>query len=341
MATPGFLAIQNIYYRQGSPCKNSYRYNEHPRTLGRNERTDYRIVGKKTLVTLQKVKNQTKTAQLLRLSFDQVNRVLYKGVERGKKRRSKKIAYAHISIDEKSVKRGHEYISILTDEQTGVVIGATQGRKKGSVDKLCKEWMTRKQRSQVQTICTDMWDAYIYAAKEYFKNAKHCHDHFHIVGYLNKAVDKVRRREVKIHDALKETKYIFLKDHDNLTEKQRIKFESIKGVNYEVSRAWSIKENFRDIQFKQTSTAAFNIFMRWRQDALNSKIPEIISVVEMFDRHMAGIINAIECGSTNARAERVNGAIQELKTIGRGYTNVENFINAILFFHGDLDVFPH
>jgi len=81
--------------------------------------------------------------------------------------------------------------------------------------------------------------------------------------------------------------------------------------------------------------------MKWRNHAMVSKIPEIIKVVEMFDRHLKGIVNAIECGSTNARAERINGAIQELKTIGRGYANPQNFIKAILFFHGDLDVFPH
>jgi transposase len=290
---------------------------------------------------LEKVKNQTKTAALLRVSFDQVNRVLYRGVARGLKRRSKRLEYQHISIDEKSIGKGHNYLSILSDEQTGVVIGAVQGRRKVSVDGLCSKWMTKSQRSKVKTVCTDMWDAYIYGAKHYFKNAKHCHDHFHIVGYLNKAVDKVRKREVKRQEALKGTKYIFLKDHDKLTEEQRVKFDQISKVNYEVARAWQIKENFRDIQFKQTPQKAFRLFMRWRQNANNSKIPEIIEVVEMFDRHMVGIINAIECGSTNARAERINGAIQELKTIGRGYANPNNFINAILFFHGDLDVFPH
>ena len=186
-----------------------------------------------------------------------------------------------------------------------------------------------------------MWDAYIGAAKTYFKQAKHCHDNFHLVGYLNKAVDKVRRREVKNHDELKKTKYIYLKDHLNLTEKQRIKFESIKDANYEVSKAWRIKENFRDIQFRQTSEEAFILFMRWKQDALHAKIPEIIAVVEMFDRHMKGIINAIETGANNARAERLNGSIQELKTIGRGYRNTENFINAIMFFHGNLNLHSH
>ena len=263
---------------------------------------------------------------------------MHKAVERGLKKRSKNIIYKHISIDEKAVKKGHEYISIMSDEMTGVVIGVVEGRTKESAKELCTTALTEHQRKKVETICTDMWDAYIYAAKTFFSNAKHCHDNFHLVGYLNKAVDKVRRREVKIHEVLKNTKYIYLKDHLNLTEKQRIKFESIKGINFEVSRAWRIKENFRDIQFRQTSEEAFTLFMQWRRDAIVSNIPEIIDVVEMFDRHIKGIINAIETGANNARAERLNGAIQELKTIGRGYRNTKNFIAAIMFFHGNLNL---
>jgi transposase len=266
---------------------------------------------------------------------------MHKSTARGLEKRSKSILYKHISIDEKAVKKGHEYISILSDEMTGVVIGAAEGRTKESVKNLCTTALTEYQRGKVETICTDMWDAYIHAAKTYFSKAKHCHDNFHLVGYLNKAVDKVRRREVKVHEELKHTKYIYLKDQMNLTEKQRIKFESIKGANYQVSRAWQIKENFRDIQFKQTSQEALALFMRWRQDAVNAKIPEITAIVEMFDRHIKGIVNAIETGANNARAERLNGAIQELKTIGRGYRNTDNFITAILFFHGNLNLHSH
>ena len=270
-----------------------------------------------------------------------MNSVMHKAAARGLAKRPTDLGYKHLSIDEKAVKKGHEYISILSDEQTGIVIGATAGRTKESVEKLCTSALTEHQRSKVETICTDMWDAYIYGAKTYFPAAKHCHDNFHLVGYLNKAVDKVRRREVKQHEALKNTKYIYLKDHMNLSEKQRIKFESIKDANYEVSKAWRIKENFRDIQFKQTNDEAFIIYMRWRQDAMAAKIAEITEVVEMFDRHLKGIINAIETGANNARAERLNGAIQEFKTIGRGYRKTSNFIAAIMFFHGDLDLYSH
>ena len=77
------------------------------------------------------------------------------------------------------------------------------------------------------------------------------------------------------------------------------------------------------------------------KDALSVAIKEITDVVATFDRHKTGIINAIEIGANNARAERLNGAIQELKTIGRGYKNIENFRIAILFFYGDFKRAPH
>lgn len=285
-------------------------------------------------------KSQSKTAKLLRLSFDQVHRVMHRFVERGLKNRDKDERYYYLSIDEKAVHKGHSYVSVLSDEAAGIVIDVVEGRTKESTDKLCRT-LTEEQRGDVKTICTDMWDAFIYGAKTYFPKAKHCHDNFHLVGYLNKAVDKVRRREVKHHQALKHTKYVFLKDKANFTDKQQIQFAAIQDANYEVSRAWQVKENFRDIQFRQTKREALSLYTNWKNHAGNSKIKEITDIVEMFDRHITGIVNAIETGANNARAERINGAIQELKTIARGYRKTENFRIAILFFLGGLDGLSH
>ena len=308
--------------------------------MGRFTGTDYLVTRKKTIETLQECKSQTKAAKLVRLSFDQVHRIMHRFVERGLKNRSLDERYHYLSIDEKAVHKGHEYISVLSDEASGIVIDVVAGRTKESVDKLCNT-LSKEQRDEVKTVCTDMWDAYIYGAQTYFSNAKHCHDNFHLVGYLNKAVDKVRRREVKTQEILKQTKYIWLKDHANLTEKQRIVFDAIKDTNYEVSRAWRVKENFRDIQFRQTQQEAFMIFMKWKRDAENAQIKEITEVVEMFDRHLMGILNAIETGANNAKAERINGAIEEIKRVGRGYKKTENLRIAILFFHGFLNDFSH
>ena len=267
---------------------------------------------------------------------------MHRSVERGMKRRDPTEVYQYVTIDEKAVHKGHDYISILSDESCGIVVDVVEGRTKEGLDKLCKVSLSESQRKEVKTVCTDMWEPYIYGAKTYFPKAKHCHDNFHLVSYLNKAVDKVRRREVKHQEVLKKTKYLFLKDQLNLTEKQRITFEAIKESNYETSRAWRVIPHLRDrdIQFRQTEMEAFCIYLRWRNDAKNTRIKEITEVVEMFYRHTKGIINAIETGANNARAERINGTIQELKTRGRGYRKTANFRIAILFFCGNLELFP-
>ncbi len=93
----------------------------------------------------------------------------------------------------------------------------------------------------------DMWKSYIQTAKEILPNACIVHDRFHLVKYLNDAIDKVRRREVKYHQELKHSRYTLLKNPMNLSEKQRIHFESITGANYEVSKAWHVRENFKEL----------------------------------------------------------------------------------------------
>ena len=290
---------------------------------------------------MQSTKNQSKTADLLRLSFSQVHRVMHRSVQIGLSRRISSERYYYLSFDEKSVHRGHDYITILSEEQTGIVIDVIDGRSDESVDELCETALTQEQRAEVKTVCTDMWKPYIKGAETYFPNALHCHDNFHIVGYLNKAVDKCRRRELKTHEELKQTKYLFLKDKMSFTDEQYFKFESITKANYQVGRAWQVKENFRDISFMQTKERAIILYRMWRQDALRANIKEINQVIETFDRHEKGIINAIHTGANNARAERLNGSIQELKTRGRGYKTTANFRTAILFFHGNLDLLPH
>lgn len=290
---------------------------------------------------MQATKSQSKTAALLRISFEQVHRVMHRAVKKGLSRRDPNERYYYLSIDEKAVHAGHDYISILSEESSGIVLDVIAGRSDDSVDELCLTTLSKQQRAEVKTVCTDMWQPYIKGVKNWFENAIHCHDPFHCVGYLNKAVDKCRKREVKKYEDLRKTKWIFLKDKANLTDEQHFKFDSIKRANYEVARAWQVKENFRDILYRQTPQAAFSLLYMWKQNAKNAKIKEIDEVVALFERHEHGIINAMKTGANNARAERVNGAIEELKTIGRGYRNTDNFRIAILFFHGNLDLFPH
>ncbi len=289
---------------------------------------------------LKATKNQTKTASLLRCGFNVINRIMHNAVERGLKTRPSNHCFEHLSIDEKSFKHGHNYVTVLSYPKAGIVIDVSHNRDTESCKNLLKDTVKPEHRDKVKTVCMDMWKPYMSATKEILPKAEIVHDRFHLVGYLNDAVDKVRRREVKRNHELKNTKYLFLKNPENQTEKQRIKFEAISNSNYETSRAWAIKENFRDIFECSSKEEAISLVMQWVSNALQSNIKEITKVIETFKNHISGIINAMVKTFSNAMAERLNGKIQEVKAIAKGYRTFENFRSAILFFNGGLYLYP-
>jgi transposase len=290
---------------------------------------------------LKASKNQTKTAQLMRCGFNVVNSIMHRSVKRGMDRRSyDQIVFDHLSIDEKSFKKGHHYVTVLSHPDSGCVIDLEEDRTKEACKKLLSKSLTEKQLEGVSAITMDMWQAYLQTAQEILPNAAIVHDRFHLVKYLNEAIDKVRRREVKNHQDLKNSRYALLKNPENLTEKQRIHFEAIVDANYEVSKAWQVRENFKDL-FGSSSLFATSSLLKWMTNAYSRKIAEIDKVVNMFKNHLNGVINALTERISNAMAERLNGKIQELKTVGRGYRTFTNFRSAILFFNGGLNLYPH
>ena len=167
-------------------------------------------------------KNQSKTCSLLRVGFSLVNRIIHSSVGRGLSRRVEQ-PYTSLSIDEKSFRKGQYYVSVLSCPQTGTIINVSDGRTKQVAKELITSSLIENQQAIVETVFMDMGRAYIHAVKDTLI----CFDKFHLIKYLNEAVGQVRRREVKKEKGLKNTRYIWLKDHQYLTEKQRLTFEAI------------------------------------------------------------------------------------------------------------------
>lgn len=294
-----------------------------------------------TIDLLKATKNQTQTAKLLRCGFNVVNRVIHSSVKRGLERRPKDVAFKHLSLDEKSFRKGHQYISVLSSPLAGCVIDVVEGRDKQATKALLEQVITPDNRDFVETVSVDMWKAYLSSVEEVLPKADIVHDRFHLIKYLNDAIDKVRRREVKDHEELKNSRFVLLKNKENLTDKQHIIFEHIQAANYQVSKAWRVREDFKDIFASASIEDAFPLFIQWGASVLNTNIKELIKVAKMFNNHLKGVINALTQSYSNAMAERLNGKIQEIKTVGRGYRTFANFKSAILFFHGGLNLYPH
>lgn len=283
-------------------------------------------------------KNQTKTAKLLDMGFNQVNRIMHRATSRGLARRDLS-GTVNASLDEKSFRKGHQFVSVLSNPDTGAILNVTEGRTQVSAELLLTETLSSYQLRQIETISMDMWKAYINAAEKVCPKAAICHDKFHLVQHMNKAVDQVRREETKTQHELKKTRYIWLKDHAKLTDYQTEIFNTIKDINLQTAKAWRLKEMLRDC-IQHCSTKSITTFYMWVSEAQRSALKPVLKVAEMFTKHRQGILNALSFQKSNAMAERLNGKIQELKTVGRGYRKFINFRSAILFFNGKLDLLP-
>ena len=95
---------------------------------------------------LKATKNQTKTAEMLRCGINQVHRIMHRAVARGESRRSL-ADVRHISIDEKALKLGHSYATVVSDSDLGVVLDVGQGRIQRRLDRPIGERFRADQRS--------------------------------------------------------------------------------------------------------------------------------------------------------------------------------------------------
>lgn len=290
---------------------------------------------------LQFTKNQSKTAQFFATSFDVVNSIMNKAVERGmENRKEEHYEIEAIGIDEKSFQKGHRYSTIVTDSSNKRVLEVVESRTKEAATLALNKSLSEEQKEKVRVVTTDMWDAFQSAAGEQLPQAEYVLDRFHLVKYLNKAIDNTRRKEVKDNPLLRRARFLLLKNNRDLNEQQRARFEIINKENSLTAQVWKARENFKAMFGQPDKAHAISILFKWINDLRTTTLKYLAEVRDMFNRHFAGVANALYYPHSNSIAERINGGIQELKTIGRGFRKHKNFRTAILFHYGKLNLFP-
>lgn len=292
---------------------------------------------------LEASENRKKTAQALRLSWDEMNHIMDKAVKRGLERRADE-PIKYIGMDEKSFLKGQNYVTVMTDTEGKRILDIAQGRTGESVNTLW-EGLTVNQKSGIEAVSMDFWKAFITGAEKHVPGADIVHDRFHIENYLNKAVDKVRRAEHKElrtqkDETLTGTKYLWLKSKRNFTKDNKSDFKKLNIDQLAVGRAWNRKELFRHFWSYKYEGSARKFFKKWYFSATHSRLKPVIDVAKMLNRHIENILNYVKHKITNAFAEGINSKIQNIKATARGFRNFENYRTSILFYCGKLDLYP-
>ncbi|MCP4913505.1 MAG: ISL3 family transposase [Oligoflexia bacterium] len=188
-------------------------------------------------------------SRMVKESDDKIWRMLSKYIEEARKNEDfSKIK--NLGMDETSRKKGHDYISLFADLDEKRVVYVTKGKDHTTVDRFAKDLKDHKgEPENIENVSCDMSPSFIKGVNENFENAKITFDKFHILKIINKGVDEVRKQEVTMEPLLKKTKYIFLKNNNNLTNEQGKKLESLSlpKFNLKSVRALHIRENFQAV----------------------------------------------------------------------------------------------
>jgi len=246
-----------------------------------------------------------------------------------------------IGIDETSMKKKHNYVTLCVDLEKRKTIFVTQGKDAETMKEFKADFIEHKGKVEnIKDISIDMSPAFIKGAKENFPEAEITFDKFHIIKIINKALDEVRREEVKKQSILKGQKYLLLKNRENLTEKQikeLEKIEKIKNLNLKTIKAYHIKENFKEIYKEKNKIEFENGLKKWYFWASHSRIKKIIEMTKSIKKHWAGIIKWFDSRINNGILEGLNSMVQAAKNKARGYKSFKYFKNIIYLLTGKLD----
>lgn len=292
---------------------------------------------------LQATKNRKSAAELLRITWDEANGIMQRAVKRGMERRTEK-EVPYIGIDEKSFLKGHKYATIMTDITGKRVLEVAENRDTEAVDTVWKS-LSDKQIKGIKAVSMDFWQAFINGAETHAPDATIVHDKFHIMKYMNEAVDTVRRNEHRMLMCNKDTrlkghKYLFLKNRTDFTKENKRDFRDLNIDQLAVGRAWNRKELLRGLWNYSYEKSARTFFNKWYFSATHSRLKPVIKVAKMIKKYLDNILTYLKHRITNGFAEGMNSVIQHIKSTARGFRNFTNYRIAILFFCGKLDLYP-
>ena len=246
-------------------------------------------------------------------------------------------AVTRIGVDETSSKKGHNYISLFVDMDESKVLFATPGKGAETLEDFRKDFEAHGGRPEgIRDASCDMSPAFISGIEKNFENAKITFDKFHVVKILNAAVDEVRRQEQKDRPELKKTRWVWLKNEENQSDKEYEIYESLKHMNWKTIRATHLKINFQEL-YSQPKEAAGEFLKKWYFWATHCRIQPMVKAAKTIKRHWDGVLRWFESQLTNGLLEGLNSLIQAAKARARGYRSTRNFITMVYIIAGKLD----
>jgi transposase len=249
-----------------------------------------------------------------------------------------------VGIDETSVKKGHEYITVVHDLEAKRLLFACPGRDHETVAAFAQDLTAHGGDPEaVEHVCMDMSAAYTKGVGKSLPQAAISFDRFHVVALANEAMDAVRREEMRTQPAavrealgstdrkvLKGLMWGMRKNPVGWSPKQTDAMHWLQRSNLKSARAWRLKQALREVyagaltaNSEEQASSALRSWLSW---ARRCRLEPFRRLAKTLTERFDGVVRGMLDGRSNAYVEAMNGLLQQTKTAARGFRTVENFI---------------
>ena len=245
----------------------------------------------------------------------------------------------HIAIDEISIGRGHRYLTVVLDLDSGAVVFVGTGK---GAEALLPFWKRlRGSHAKIKAVATDMSPAYIAAVRDHLSKAIHVFDRFHVVKLFNERFSLFRQelqREAEgplQKKVLKGTRWLLLKNPENLEDErdERQRLEKALALNKPLATVYYMKEDLRQIWDQDNKRAAHVFLNDWMARARSSGIRMLQQFADTLGFHRGGILAYYDCPITTAALEGTNNKIKTMQRQAYGFRDHEFFKLKIYALH--------
>jgi transposase len=294
------------------------------------------------VVWLAQRTDRTSVATLMRCSWETVTAIINRCVAELLDSRRLESLY-RIGVDEVCYRHPRKYLTIIGDHDTGTVIDIQPGRSDASLSNFYQS-QPDSLRARIEAVSMDVSKAYTEATHKHLPQAQICYDPFHIMQWVNRALDAVyseaatgRGQPPMTAAQWRATRWALRTGENKLTDDKRALINQIARTNRHIGRAWTLKEQLRDLyRIDHPPGGARQHLRRWITAAKRSRINAFAALAKRLQVYFEQIITAIELGISNALIEGINAKIRLINARGYGHHSAQTLTSMIYLCLGGL-----
>ena len=272
--------------------------------------------------------------EMMRIAWRSVGAIVARVVADAHSRHDPLEGLRRIGIDEVSYKKGHRYLTVVVDHDSGRLVWAAPGRDKKTLNSFF-DALGKSRSAKLSEVSADGAEWITDVVHSRCLNARMNMDAYHVVSWATDALDEVRREvwnharrtlgDKTLASELKGCRYALWKNPENLTEPQKNKLAWVAKANAPLYRAYLLKEELR-LVVKLKGEEGIALLKHWLCWSARCRIPAFVELGEKIRRHRRAIEESLRSRTSNALVESTNTKIRVLTRVAFGFRSPEALI---------------